>query len=159
MSEASGKQKVFARLVFQGMNQREAYRQAYGRAEGSDATCDANASRLLRNAKVKEYLAALNGKAERAAVLSKQERMEWLTRVVTTPVGEVDERSDLCQEAVESDQGMKVKMPGKIEAIRELNRMDGAYEPERVEVKSELSFSVLLRKLKGSELVRRRVEG
>lgn len=27
MSEASGKQKAFARLVFQGMNQREAYRQ------------------------------------------------------------------------------------------------------------------------------------
>lgn len=91
-------------------------------------------------------------------MLSKQERMEWLTRVVTTPVGEVDERSDLCQEVVASDQGVKVKMPGKIEAIRELNRMDGAYEPERIEVRSELSFSVLLRKLKGSELVRRRKE-
>lgn len=64
----------------------------------------------------------------------------------------MDEKSDLCQEVMSSDQGMKVK----IEAIHELNRMDGAYEPERVEVRSELSFSVLLRKLKGSELVRRR---
>lgn len=50
-------------------------------------------------------------------------------------------------------------MPGKIEAIREFNRMDGAYKPERVEVKNELSFSVLLRKLNGSELGRRREEG
>lgn len=158
MSEASEKQKAFARLVFRGMNQRDAYRAAYGREGVKDATCDANASRLLRNAKVKEYLSTLNGKVEDAAVMSKQARMEWLTRVVTTPVGEVDEKSDLCQEALASDQGTRVKMPGKIEAIRELNRMDGAYEPERVEVKSELSFSVLLRKLKGSALVRRREE-
>ena len=63
----------------------------------------------------------------------------------------MDEKSDLCQETMSSDQSMKVK----IEAIHELNRMNGAYKPERVEVKSKLSLSVLLRKFNGSELVRR----
>ncbi|MFQ7015539.1 MULTISPECIES: hypothetical protein [unclassified Akkermansia] len=37
--------------------------------------------------------------------------------------------------------------------------MDDTYEPETMEVKSELSFFVLLRKLNGSELVRKRKEG
>ena len=37
--------------------------------------------------------------------------------------------------------------------------LDDTYEPETMEVKSELSVFVLLRKLNGSELVRKRKEG
>ena len=46
--------------------------------------------------------------------------MSWLSCVVTTPVSERDEKSNLCQEVVSSVQSVKVEMPEKIEAKREL---------------------------------------
>lgn len=153
MKDLTEKQKIFARGLFEGLSQREAYKRAYDCTKKKDKTVDELASRLARNAKVKGYLDGLNKEVEKSAVLSKQERMEWLSRVVTTPMCEVDEQSDLCQEMVSSDQGVKMKMPGKIDAIRELNRMDGAYEPEKIEVKSEFSFSTLLNGLTSDPLV------
>lgn len=96
----------------------------------------------------------LNKNADDGSIMSKKERMEWLSRVVTPPMCEVDEQSDLCQEMVSSDQGVKMKMPRKIDTIRELNRMDGAYELEKIEVKSEFSFGSLLRDLPSDPLVR-----
>lgn len=158
MKDLTERQKAFARGVFEGLSQREAYKRAYNCSTKKDKTVDELASRLARNAKVKEYLEEMNNEVEKFAILSKKERMEWLSRVVTTPINAVDGESDLCQEFVESEGPngctTKVKMPSKIDAIRELNRMDGAYEPDRVEVKSEFSFSSLLKSLPSDPLVR-----
>ena len=153
--ELTEKQKEFARGLFDGMSQREAYKAAYDCSKKKDKTVDELASRLSRNVKVKEYLASLNVKVEKSAILSKQERMEWLTRVVKTPIGEVDEESDLCQEFRFDGETMSrtYKMPSKLGAIAELNKMDGAYEPEKIEVRSEFSFGSLLKSLPSSQLV------
>lgn len=156
--ELTEKQKEFARGVFEGLSQRDAYKRAYDCTSKKDKTVDELASRLARNAKVKGYLAELNKEVERSAVLSKQERMEWLSDVVRTPIAKVDEYSSLCQSfsVTESEFGSttKVVMPSKLSAIAELNKMDGAYEPERIEVKSEFSFGSLLRDLPSDPLVR-----
>lgn len=156
--ELTEKQKEFARGVFDGLSQRDAYKRAYDCTSKKDKTVDELASRLARNAKVKGYLAELNKEVERSAVLSKQERMEWLSDVVRTPIAKVDENSSLCQShsVTESEFGTttKVTMPSKLSAIAELNKMDGAYEPERIEVKSEFSFGSLLRDLPSDPLVR-----
>ena len=152
--------KEFARRYFEnGKNGSKAYRDTYGRGKNlKDSTCSANASRLLKNAKVQEYLSELNKKAESPLILTKQQRMIWLSRVVNTPIGKVDEKSDLCQShsVTESEFGttVKITMPNKLSAIAELNKMDGAYEPEKIEVKSELSFSSLLKSLPSDPLVR-----
>ncbi|MBT9449981.1 terminase small subunit [Akkermansia glycaniphila] len=148
------KQKEFARLLVEGkLSKPDAYRKAFSKKGMKDATASKAASRLSKNVELCRYMDSLNADLDKAAILSKQQRMEWLSRVVTTPIGDVGQESDLCQEfsTTESDMGssVKVKMPGKIEAIRELNKMDGAYEPERVEVKSELSFSSLLAGIAG----------
>ncbi|MEG0334753.1 MAG: terminase small subunit [Akkermansia sp.] len=129
MSGLTERQKEFARGVFEGLSQRVAYKRAYDCTKKKDKTVDELASRLSSNVKVKEYLASLNKEVERSAVLSKQERMEWLSRVVRTPLSKVDADSDLCQEIVLSELGDKIKVPSKIDAIRELNKMDGAYKP------------------------------
>ena len=102
MKELTEKQKAFARGMFEGLSQREAYKRAYDCAKKKDETVDALASRLLSNVKVKEYLEELNKEAESPLVLTKQERMEWLSRVVRTPLREVDDQSDLCQELTET---------------------------------------------------------
>lgn len=56
--------KEFARRYFEnGKNGSKAYRDTYGRGKNlKDSTCSANASRLLKNAKVQEYLSELNKK-------------------------------------------------------------------------------------------------
>lgn len=156
--ELTEKQKVFARGLFEGLSQRDAYKKAYDCSTKKDKTVDELASRLARNVKVRMYLDGLNCEVERSAVLSRQERMVWLSDVVRTPIGKVDENSSLCQShcVTESEFGTttKVTMPNKLAAITELNKMDGAYEPEKIEVKSELSFASLLKSLSSDPLVR-----
>lgn len=155
--ELTEKQKEFARGVFEGKSQREAYKAAYDCSKKKDKTVDELASRLSRNVKVQEYLSSLNAEVEKVAIMSKQERMEWLSRVVTTPINAVDGESDLCQEYTETQgetfSSTKYKMPSKLGAIAELNKMDGAYEPEKIEVRSEFSFGSLLKSLPSSQLV------
>lgn len=151
--ELTEKQRNFARFYAEGYSQREAYRKAYKAKRLTDATCDANASRLLRNAKVMAFLAELRKKADDDAVINRRRRMVWLSRVVTTAVDDVDGKSDLCQEKSVSEFGIRCRMPDKLRAIQELNRMDGAYEPEKLKVEGELSFASLLKGLKNRELV------
>lgn len=151
--ELTEKQRNFVRFYAGGDYQREAYRKAYSAKRLSDASCDANASRLLRNAKVIAFLAELRKKADDEAVINRRKRMVWLSRVVTTAPDDVDGKSDLCQEKSVSEFGMRCRMPDKLRAIQELNRMDGAYEPEKLKVEGELSFASLLKGLKNRELV------
>ena len=148
------KQRAFARYCFSGMSQREAYRKAFPNKKLKDASCDVQASRLLKNVKVQEYLEELRQQAQSDAVLTKRARMEWLSRVVTTAPNAVDGESDLCQEMTTSEFGVKCRMPDKLRAVQELNKMDGAYTPEEVKVTTEWSFSSLLKELKSRELVR-----
>ena len=42
---------------------------------------------------------------------------------------------------------MKFKMPSKIAAIAELNKMDGAYAPEKMKVDAGENFMILLASL------------
>ena len=144
MSDLTEKQKRFARGIFDGLSQREAYREAYDCSAKKDHSIDTLASKLLKKVEVREYLDELNRQVETSKIMSKQERMEYLSRVIRTPIGKLDESSDMVQEASVTETTSKLKMPSKIDAIRELNRMDGAYEPEKVEVKHALSFDKLM---------------
>lgn len=104
------KQRSFARFYVEGFSQRDAYRKAYGCKDSKVSTCDVNASRLLRNAKVIEYVAELREKAESAAVLNRRKRMIYLSRVVTTAPDDVDGNSDLCQELVTGEFGIRCRI-------------------------------------------------
>lgn len=152
------KQRAFARYCFSGMSQREAYRKAFPNKKLKDASCDVQASRLLKNVKVQEYLEELRRQAQSDAVLTKRARMEWLSRVVTTAPNAVDGESDLCQEMTTSEFGVKCRMPDKLRAVQELNKMDGAYTPEEVKVTTEWSFSSLLKDLKSTGLIKEQKE-
>ena len=152
------KQRAFARYCFSGMSQREAYRKAFSNKKLKDASCDVQASRLLKNVKVQEYLEELRRQAQSDAVLTKRARMEWLSRVVTTAPNAVDGESDLCQEMTTSEFGVKCRMPDKLRAVQELNKMDGAYTPEEVKVTTEWSFSSLLKELKSTGLIKEQKE-
>lgn len=132
MDNLTERQKIFARGIFEGLTQREAYKKAYNCKGKKDDTIDSLASRLLSNVKVKKFLDELNKEVNKSAILTKEERMIYLSRIVTTPISDVSPDSDLCQEY--DRETRKVKMPSKIQAVQELNKMDGAYTPEQVEL-------------------------
>lgn len=124
----NARQEKFAQLYVSGKTATEAYQVAYGPSKGAEVS----ASRLLSTAKVAARVKALQEEAAKGAVLSLQETLEYFRKVVLTPIGEVDERSVLCQSAEHSDTGTKFKMPCKLKAL-ELNAKLQGWLREKVE--------------------------
>ncbi|MBV4202069.1 hypothetical protein KSY93_12670, partial [Akkermansia muciniphila] len=144
-SKVTEKKKEFARLLVEvKMSKADAYRKAYKRKDLSNDAANKAAYRLSKDDVVLRMIDELNKQLDKSAVLTRQQRMEWLSRVVTTPIGNVDSASDLCQEVSMDETGAKFKMPSKIAAIAELNKMDGAYTPQKMEVDAGENFITLL---------------
>lgn len=120
------RQRKFAELLASGMSKVQAYREAgYEGAEPHKL-----APKLAAKPEVQAYLAQLREDARTAAVLEIAEKRQFLARVIRTPIGEVDENSDLAQERTvrHGEDGStveKVKMMNKAEAIRLDNQLAG----------------------------------
>ena len=134
-TKVTEKKKEFARLlVAEKLSKADAYRKAYNRKDMSNDAASKAASRLSKDGEVLRMIDELNAQLDRSAIATKQECLEFLTAVLRTPIGEVGEDSPLCQEVAYTDSGMRKKMPGKIEAVRELSKLAGYNEPEPVDV-------------------------
>jgi hypothetical protein len=103
-------------------------RVATGEAKGKawKATVGSQPSHCARwqkenKAEAELYLAELREEARRETVLSLRDKREFLARVVRTPIGDVDEGSDLCQESATEETEIaskkRIKMPDKLRAI------------------------------------------
>ena len=110
------RQKKFADLYLQGLPAGRAYEQAGYEMTGDAA--DMAASRLIRNDKVKEYIAKMNEKADKSTILSITERKEMLSRIAARTEGESPQDA--------------------IRAMAELSKMDGAYEPKKHETQTRI---------------------
>ena len=138
MAELSEQQREFCRRVAKGMCGRQAYAEAYGCELKSAA---AAASRLLKRdyiqAELNRLTAAareLSRKRDGEAIGDKAERMEMLWRM-----------------ARDSEEAGNVG--DAVRCVAELNKMDGAYEPEQVQVQAvALSFESLMENLAGSKV-------
>lgn len=126
------RQRLFCRLVaVEGMKRGAAYAQVFGCKANSAATL---AGRLLKNVEVQQEIQRLstrrNEAAEAVGVWSKAERLERL-----------QEWAVRCAEA--GDVGTAIR------AVAEMNKMDGAHEPERVKVEAEVcTFAAVLARVK-----------
>ena len=138
MAELSEQQREFCRMVARGMSGRQAYAEAYGCELKSAA---AAASRLLKRDYIQAELNRLTAAARELsrardvqAIGDKAERMEMLWRM-----------------ARDSEEAGNVA--DAVRCVAELNRMDGAYEPEQVQVQAvALSFESLMENLEGSKV-------
>lgn len=128
----NAKHEKFANLVVEGKPSRVAYAAVFG-AHATVDSIDASASRLLSRGKVNLRVQHLKERASSRMVLTVRERREFLASVVRTPVGAIDENSPLAQEVIyeESERGSrtKVKMPGKLEALKLDAEMAGELTP------------------------------
>lgn len=71
------KQKLFAELYVKLGNASEAARQAYGSESAST-----NASKLLKNTEIQEYIEELTQKPEKSRIASMEEVLEFYTEVM-----------------------------------------------------------------------------
>ena len=124
----SVKQEKFCLEYAKTGNQRQAYLLA-GYNVKSDETADANASRLLRNAKVQARLAELAEEAKNASIADIVEMQQTLTRIIRQQMTEevivVENVGDFRSEARKMDKNPSMK--DIINAINTLGKMQGAF--------------------------------
>jgi phage terminase small subunit len=78
----TAKQEQFVQNLIQGMTQADAYRSAYDTKRMSDNAIYREASLLVENPKVSQRLNELREQLATPAIMSAQERLEWLTRLI-----------------------------------------------------------------------------
>lgn len=133
------KWEKFAQDIANGSTGIQAYRTNVAEPGSKTNTCMVQASILLSNPNVSErvdYLRKLaNETLERKLGWNKEKALRYLVEVLETPVGEVDQDHRLAQEiGFDSDGQMKVKLPGKGDALKQLAVMCGWNEAGKVEV-------------------------
>ena len=113
------KQEEYARLVSAGLSRADAYKQAYNRPDLSNDQASKNAWRLEKKREVVEKKKKLAAVADVRAVIARERRMELLSA-----------RAEECYS--------EGKTKDMVQCIAELNKMDGAYEPAKVEVQGDI---------------------
>lgn len=137
----SPRQRKFAELFLCGpkgepMPAGRAY-EAAGYASRGDAA-DVCASKMLRTPKVAAFVKRRRREIAEAAQIEKWELIDFLTRGLLTPVGDVNAKSDLAQEVQVDEAGMKIKMVGKLECAKQLATLLQWNAPEKHELKFEV---------------------
>ena len=115
-NKLTNKQEKFVQGLIKGLSQRQAYIEAYPRAEKwKENAIDSQASILLKNSKVLERYQELAKKAEDEAIMSSKERKKWLSDIVTTG------------EMIVNNIRIPVKAADRLKAMDILNKMDSEY--------------------------------
>ena len=178
------KQENFCLNVFQGMSQREAYIQSYKPAYAI-TTIDANASRLASNEKVLKRLTELREKAQNnkiASVIERKEILSEIARASMTNFVEVGQdgawfnidNTNLNSRAIQSVQSktilgkdgaddavfIRVNLHNPIDAIKELNKMDGVYAENTTVVNNDnRSINIIVQSEKGKKITESLMSG
>ena len=114
------KQEKFVQNLIKGMSQREAYKNSYDAKNMKDETIDTRACELFRNSKIKARYEELLKRLEDKAIMSAEERMKWLSKVIKADI-KVEREYD--NEVKEYDPYMS----DRLKAMDILNKMDGQY--------------------------------
>lgn len=178
------KQENFCLNILQGMSQREAYIQSY-KPNYAITTIDANASRLASNEKVLKRLTELREKAQNSKIASVIERKEILSEIARASMANFVEvgqdgawfnidNTNLNNRAISSVQSktvvgkdgaddavfIRVNLRDPIEAIKELNKMDGVYAENTTVVNNDnRSINIIVQSEKGKKITESLMSG
>lgn len=127
------RQERFCQLVASGRPHGRAYEEAGYSAKGRSA--DAQAAKLVAKGNVQARIAELMKENASGCRLSREQAMAYLCDIIETPVGDIDPQHKLAQEYREPGEttGGMIKMPAKLDAFKELAKMCGWYEPDKIE--------------------------
>ena len=136
--------ELFAQAVASGKSASEAYRQSG--ATGKNA--DVHAARLIVNDGIRKRVAELKAAQSQKSELSRDQLRQFLTEVILTPAGKVDEQSRLCQSYKVTREVREIRMPDKLAAAAQLAKLCGWHEPLDLGG-SDDELTMLLIKLRG----------
>lgn len=127
----SNKQQIFCEELVKGASQSEAYRLAGYSAKGNAA--ESGASRLLRNAKVSQYIENLRRQAAEASEIEREEMISVVCEIIRAKPSEASAENPLCELKM-SKAGEYYAFPSKAWAIDKLCKLMGWDAPQRHEV-------------------------
>lgn len=168
----NSRQALFVEAYLSGMPAGRAYEKAGYKVRGN--TADVQASQLLRNPKVARAVAAGKKENRELAKMTREQAVDWLVETLLTPVADIDETHRLAQEVTteevssgaprgelkrgQSPSGneasgpmilrKKVKMVGKIEAMKQLAAMCGWNAPEELKHTADDTLLAFLKGLR-----------
>ena len=114
------KQEKFIQNIVSGMSQREAYKNSYNAKNMADDTIDNKACKLFNSDKIRARYQELMKRLENKAIMTAEERMIWLTKVINC---DVKIKQEYDNEIKEYDPYMS----DRLKALDMLNKMDGQY--------------------------------
>ena len=126
--------REFCRLVVSGVSQRKAYMQVFDCKPESAAAC---ATKLMRRAYIAEEVSRLREKV-RDRERKRDDKVIW---------SKVERLAQLQEWAVQSAEAGEISTA--VKCVAEMNKMDGAYEPEQVEVSGVLGVAAVVNALQG----------
>lgn len=137
------RQENFTLNLFNGMTQRDAWIKAGYSSKYTMAIVDKNACEMANSSKIQVRLAELRKDATSGVVMTVQKRMERL--------------SSIADEELFGSSG-SITRGSNIQAIAELNKMDGSYAPDKLDVSGEILITPNMRALAAKEMLEIREE-
>lgn len=142
MPLSSQQRKFCEEYVNNGLNGTQAYSSAYKSCKKENAA-RVNASRLLTKANIIEYINELQEKLKEKAIMSAEERMIWLSKVVQ---GEIKEIGFWDGEEVKREPSLSDKLKG----MDILNKMTGQYVT-KINGDITLSYEEAIKEVSGND--------
>ncbi|MDB6132477.1 MAG: hypothetical protein JWM59_720 [Verrucomicrobiales bacterium] len=130
----SPRDEIFCQQIALGKTDSDAYRIAGGKAKQPNR----RTTELRTKPGIEERIAELRAGTQAEFEFTRKDLLAFYRDIIMTPPALVDETSRLAQEVSTTTAGesvtKKIKMVSKIDAARELSKLMGWYEAEKVEV-------------------------
>ena len=135
-------QEKFVQGIIEGKSQAEAYREAYPKQRSADKTIWENASRLMANSKVKARISELRDQLAKPSIMTAQERLEYLSRVIK---GEEPEKYVTFVNGEKFEEDIPPSIKTRLNAVDIMNKMQGEYTQRiEAEVTKEVVINIEL---------------
>lgn len=118
------KQEKFVQGIIDGLSQADAYRSAYSTDKMADKTVWEKASRLMADDKVKARVKEIRDQMMKPSIMSAQERLEYLTRVIK---GEEPEKLVQFVQGERLEEDIPPSIRTRLNALDIMNKMQGEY--------------------------------
>jgi phage terminase small subunit len=118
------KQEKFVQGIIEGKSQAEAYRSAYNCEKMSDNAIYREASLLMDAPKIAQRLKELREQMMTPSIMSAQERLEYLTRVIK---GEEVEETVCWEDGERVTYNSPATIKTRLQAVDLMNKMQGEY--------------------------------
>ena len=133
----TAKQEAFVKNIIDGMSQADAYRNAYSTKNMSDNAIYREASVLMTNPNISQRLKELRDQMMKPSIMSAQERLEFLTKIIN---GEQGEKMVQVVDGEPIEVDVPTSLKNKLNAIDIMNKMQGEYVTK---VEGELKMTKL----------------